>query len=222
MVLVLAVVASLLVAAAPAAAATTSHYREQGSGLSAGFSNVVWDDNGDLLPGSYFETWVDAATYLTTGDGSGGYQYACVNHWEFTIDAGGNWVDESWFGACGEASVLTFGKGLSNGHIVAAFEAEECLAWDDQTGACLATISLGEVAVDVTLTGTGSIERWHGTGSGGSAGMYQYTYHGTGSSRSGNPTGSVTLGGASLTAGATWMYGSMFTSKSGSMDVWHG
>ncbi len=221
MVLVLAVVASLLIAALPAAAATTSHYQERGSGLNAGFSNVEWDENGNFLPGDYFETWVDAATYLAKGDGSWMYKYVCVNHYEFTIDAGGNQVDESGFGACGEATVLTLDKGLNTGHLAATFEAEECLAWDEQTGECLETISLGTIVVDLTLTGTGRIERWHGTSSGGTAGSYQYTSHGTGSSRSADVSGIVTLDGASLTAGATSAYGWMFTSKNGYVDVWH-
>ncbi len=221
MILVLAVVASLLLAALPAAAATTSHYQERGSGLNAGFSNVVYGADGNFLPGDYFETWVDAATYLTRGDGSWMYESVCVNHYEFTIDTAGNWVDESGFGACGEATVLTLDRGLNTGHLAATFQAEECLTWDEATGECLETISLGEVVVDLTLTGTGRIARWHGTSSGGTAGSYQYTSHGTGTSRSADVSGTVTLNGASLTAGATSAYGWMFTSKNGYVDVWH-
>jgi hypothetical protein len=221
MVVVLAVVASLLIAALPAAAATTSHYQERGSGLNAGFSNVVWDEDGNIAPGDYFETWVDASTYLSKGDGSWMYQYVCINRYAFTIDADGNWIDDAWFGACGKATVLTLDKGLNTGRLIATFEAEDCLAWDEETWECLETVPLGEVAVDLTLTGTGRIERWHGTNSGGTAGSYQYTAHGNGSSRSADVSGTVTLDGASLTAGATSAYGWMFTSRNGYVDVWH-
>lgn len=221
MVLVLAVVASLLMAAMPAAAATTSHYQERGSGLNADFTNAAWDENGNIAPGDYFETWVDAATYLAKGDGSWMYKYVCVNHYEFTIDTDGNWVDDSWFGACGDAATLTLDKGLNTGHVAATFEAEDCLAWDKDTGECLEPISLGTIVVDLTLTGTGRTERWHGTSSGGTAGSYQYTSHGTGTSRSADVSGIVTLDGASLTAGAASTYGWMFTSKNGYVDVWH-
>ncbi len=221
MALVLAVVASLLIAALPAAAATTSHYQERGSGLSAGFSNAGYDDSGYIEPGDYFQTSVDAATYVAKADGSWMSQYVCVSHWEFTIDAEGNWADESGFDACGEATTLTLDKGLNSGHVVAVFAAEECVAWDEETKECLATDILGEVAVDLTLTGTGRIERWHGTSSGGTAGSYQYTSHGNGSSRSADVAGSITLDGASLTAGATGTFGWMFTSKNGSVDVSH-
>lgn len=221
MVLVLAVVASLLTAALPAAAATTSHYQERGSGLNAGFSNAEWDEDGNIAPGDYFETYVDAATSMTRADGSWAYRYVCVSHYEFTIDADGNWVDDSWFGACGEATELTLDKGLNTGHLSATFKAEDCRAWDEETGECLDPISLGVVAVDLTLTGIGRIERWHGTSTGGIAGAYQYTSHGTGTNRSADVSGTVTLDGASLTAGSTSAYGWMFTSKNGYVDVWH-
>ena len=221
MALVLAVVASLLIAALPAAAATTSHYQERGSGLNAGFSNVVWDENGNLPRGNYAETWVDAATYLASGGGPSMYQYVCVSHYEFTVDRRGNWVDESSFDACGEATTLTLDNGLNTGRLTATFEAEGCLTWDEETHDCLETISLGVVDVDLTLTGTGRIERWHGTNSGGTAGSYQYTSHGTGTSRSADVSGTVTLDGTSLTAGATSAYGWMFTSRNGYVDVWH-
>ncbi|MCJ7709962.1 MAG: hypothetical protein MUQ32_03945 [Chloroflexi bacterium] len=221
MALVLAVVASLLIAALPAAAATTSHSQERGSGLSAGFSNVVWDEDGNLAPGDYFETYVDAATYVAKTDGSWMYQYVCIDHYEFTITRRGRWVDESWFYACGEATTLTLGKGLGSGHLLATFEAEECLAWDEATWECTEPISLGTIDVDLTLTGTGRVERWHGTGSGGTAGSYQYTSHGSGSSRSADVSGTVTLDGASLTTDATPAYGWLFTSKNGYVDVWH-
>jgi len=223
--LVLAVVASLLMSAAPTAVAAAArsgyHYQERGSGLNAFFSNVAWDEEGNLLPGDYAETYVYGARYLAKGDGSWTDQYVCVEQYTFSIDADGNWTDGSWFGACGSADTLTLDQRLNNGRLVAAFVAEECVAWDDETGDCLDWVTLGDVAVDLTFTGTGRAEQWHGTGTGGTAGMYQYTSHGVGTDRAADVAGTVTLNGASLTEGATMTGAWMSSSKSGYVEVWH-
>jgi len=224
MAMALAVVASLLIAALPAAAATetTAHYQLRGSGLSAVFSNAGYDDSGSLAPGDYFETYIDAAASMSKADGSWTPgSYVCVGHNEFTVDADGNSLYTFGFQACGEATTLTIDKGLSGGHVVATFRAEECVAWDEFKN-CTESNTIGDVAVNLTLSGIGSIERWHGTSSEGTAGTYQYTAHGTGTSRSADASGSVTLNGVSLTTGATGTAGWMFESKRGMVEISHG
>jgi len=218
--LLLAVIAGLTVAVTPVMAATTFHTREIGTGLNAYFTNAVWDQDGNLPNGSYFETQVEAAERVATG----GFGYAeatvCVWHNEFTI-LDGNLTDESWFGACGPYDTLTVNKKLASGNVIASFEAVECLTWDDTKGECIEEVNLGTVAIDVTATGSGPLTNYHGTGSGGASGQYQSTYHGNGSYREANVTGTVTLDGASLIAGAPQASGTLFKTKSGYVDVMH-
>lgn len=221
LVLLLAAVASLLLAATPVLAATTYHYQERGSGLGAYYTNVEWDESGNLLPGSYFETYVDAASSMAKGDGIWAADYVCVGHWQFTIDKKGNWTDESGFSVCGEADTLAVDRLLSAANVVATLPVEECLAWDEETGECTEWISLGTLEVDLTVTGTGRLFRYHDTSSGGVAGLYQYTSHGNGTQRAATPGGSVTLDGASLIEGATLSDGWLFKSKTGYVEVSH-
>ena len=221
LVLLLAAVAGLSLAATPVLAATTYHYQERGSGLGAYYSNVEWDESGNLPPGPYFETYVDAASWMARGDGTWVADYVCVSHWEFTIDSDGSWTDETGFSACGEADTFTIDRSLAAGRVVATLPLEECLAWDKKTGECSRWTSLGDVEVDLTVTGTGRLYRYHGTSSGGVAGLYQYTSHGNGTQRAATPGGSVTLDGTSLIEGATLSDGWLFQSKSGYMEVSH-
>ena len=217
--LLLAVIAGLTIAATPLMAAPTFHTRETGTGFNAYFTNAVWDEEG-LPDGSYFETQVGAAERVARGEF--GYEDAvvCVWHLEFTI-VGGNWTDESWFGACGPYDSLTITKKLASGNVTASFDALDCATWDDTTGECIEEINLGTVVIDITATGTGPLTNYHGTGSDGTAGQYQSTYHGNGSYRAASVTGTVTLEGASLIAGATQTDGAIFKTKSGYVDVMH-
>jgi hypothetical protein len=219
--LLLALIAGLSVAAAPALGATTMHYQERGSGVSAYFSDVAFDEQGNILPGRYAETWVDAATYLTRGDGTWAFEYVCVNHSEFRITQKGEWVEDEWIGACSEAATFTVMRRLSGAAITATIPVEECLAWDDQTGECLETIVIGTFDVDLVLTGVGPLRYYHGTSSGGTAGEYQYTSHGSGVERTAEVSGSIALDGASLVDGATTSGAWLFQTKTGYMEVWH-
>jgi hypothetical protein len=219
--LLLAVIAGLAIAATPVVAATTFHTRETGAGLNAYFTNEVWDEEGNLPDGPYFSTSVYAAERVATGEF--GYEDAtvCVERNEYTIDDG-NWTDESWFGACGPYDSLTIARKLASGNVTASFDAVECQEWDKTTGMCITEVNLGTVEIDVTATASGPQVNYHGTNSGGTAGQYQSTYHGNGSSRDASVTGTVTLKGASLIAGAKQAGGEIFKTKSGDVDVMHG
>ena len=201
-------------------AATTFHTRETGAGLNAYFTNEVWDEEGNLPDGSYFSTWVYAAERVTTGEFGYEDAYVCVEHNEFTV-VGDDWTEDSWFSACGPYDSLTIAKKLASGNVTASFDAIDCLAWDDTTGECTEEINLGTVEIDVTATGSGPLVNYHQTGSGGTAGQYQSTYHGNGSSREASVTGTVTLDGASLIADATQTGGEIFKTKSGYVEVIH-
>lgn len=225
----LAAALSLLLAATPATAmaattamaAGTSHYQERGTGMDAGWTNLTWDEEGNIPAGDYFETYVSAASYVAKGDGSWTDQYVCIDHYTFSVDAEGNWIDGDYLSACGTADTLMVNGRLAGGQVTASFEAQDCTAWDENTGECTEWTDLGTLAVDLTLSGIGRIEQYHSTNSGGTAGLYQYTSHGTGSDRMADVVGSVTLDGASLTDGATMSYGWLFQSRSGYVDVWH-
>jgi hypothetical protein len=213
----LALVAALVLAATPVLAADTYHYRNTGKGLFAYYGNISWD--GDSIPpGEYFETYVDAASYVSTG-GGGGYNYACVHHWAFAVDELGRWTEVRSIWGCGPSSLLTLDGKLNTARLVAEFSVEECLAWDDWTGECLEPVSLGSIAIDLTMTGTGKLYRTHGTSTGGAAGVYQYASHGSGVERAGIPSGTLNFDGTSLTAGAAWSGGWMFDQKSGATEI---
>ena len=214
----LALAASLIVAASPVMAAETTHWRNSGTGLFAYFSNVPWD--AETIPeGTYFETYVDASTYVSNGADTIG-NGACVSYWSFTIDKHGNWVGGRAYGACGEATVLTLAKQLASGRVVASIPIVDCTAWNDETGECTGDwVTVGTFGVDLTLTGTGPLYRNHGTSTGGTAGFYQSSYHGSGTNRTASPAGSVTLDGSSIIDGATMTGGSLWSFREGGVDI---
>ena len=190
--LVASLALALMAAAAPAAAAESFHFRGQGNWANASFSNVPFSEE-TIPPGTYFYTDVWASSSIVTGEGQT-YEDSgvCVFHSEITIDADGNWSENNFFGACG-AGDLTIARRLGGGSIVATIPVEECLAWDEATKECLEVVSAGTIDVDLTLTGTGPTYRYHGVSSGGSAGIYQYSQHGSGTSRAANPSGTLTF-----------------------------
>lgn len=216
----LAVAASLVVAVSPVLAADTYHWRSSGNGFMAVWSDVPGGLE-QIPPGTYFETSVSASTSMSdmsTADTMG--NGLCVNHWTFTVDGDGNWVDESGFGACGDAAVFQIDKKLGSAHVTGSVAVQDCTAWDDETGECIGDwITLGMFAVDVTMTGTGPLYRQHGASSGGTAGFYQYTSHGNGSERAGIPSGSITLDGASVIDDATMSGGNLWSYKDGGVDI---
>jgi hypothetical protein len=217
---VLAVIAGFLVAAVPAMAATY-HTRESGTGMSAYFSDVQFDGEGNLVPGTYREAWVYAATRLATGDDPWEDRYACAESWTFTIDDQGNWIEEEWVGGCGPYELLTVTRQLTEARVVATIPVEDCLAWSRRTGECREWGLIGTFEVDLAATGAGPLSHWHDTSSGGSAGSYQYTYHGTGTERAAAVAGTFLFDDSSLTDGATFSGGWMFSTKTGWVDVWH-
>lgn len=190
-----ALVASLAITltASPALAGSDSfHFRGSGSSASAFFTNVPMNLE-QIPPGSYFYTDVWASHSIVTGDGSYEDSGACVFHETFTIDAEGTWTSDAWFGTCVSGADLSFAKRLAGASLVATMPLIECTAWDDATGECLVLVESGTILVDLTWLGVGPTYRYHGTGSGGTAGNHQYTYHGTGSSRNASLSGSATL-----------------------------
>lgn len=217
----LAVVAGLSVAATPVLAADNLHYRERGSGVSAYFSNFEWDEDGNLPPGTYAEVYVDAASYVARGDGAWQSDYVCVSSWSVTVTPEGEWIDESGFGWCGEGASISLAKKLGSANMVASFEVLDCLAWDEESGECLDEIDLGTLEVDLSFTGAGPLERYHGTSGGGVPGEYKYTYHGNGVQRSADVFGTVTLDDDSLIEDATMTGGWLFQTRNGYMEVWH-
>lgn len=219
LVALLAAIASLTIMVTPSLGASTYHIREQGSGLGASFRNFDWDE--ELPPGTYFETYIDASSYLAVGSEDYQDQYACVFHWSFTIGDGGEWLDDSSVGGCGTVDELAVGSRLDSGHVAGAIPVEDCLEWDEETGECLEVAEVGLIEFDLTFTGDGPINRWHGTNSGGIAGGYQYVSHGTGADRAAVPAGSLTLDGASLIDGATRTDGFLFRSRGGWVDIYH-
>jgi hypothetical protein len=191
-----ALVASLAISliASPALAGSDSfHFRGSGSSAYGFFTNVPMDQE-QIPPGSYFYTDIWASHSIVTGEGNT-YEdsAACLFHQTFTIDAGGNWTSDAWFGTCVSGADLSISKRLIGASLVATLPLEECLAWDEATGECTEIVNLGTAVVDLTWTGVGPTYRYHGTGSGGAAGNYQYTYHGNGASRNASPSGSATL-----------------------------
>jgi len=219
--LLLAVIAGLTIAATPVMAATTYHTRETGTGFNVYFSDAVFDAEGNFEPGSYFETWVNAAERVAVGDFAYEDAYVCVGHYEFSIDAEHNWTGQSEFSGCGPYDSLTITKKLTSGNVKASIPFQECLTLDPSSDECTEWGDPDTIEVDVTATGSGPLMNYHGTGSGGTAGQYQFTYRGNGSNRDASATGTVMLDGASLTAGATQTSGFLFKTKSGSVDVMH-
>jgi hypothetical protein len=217
----LAVVAGLSIAAAPVLAATTMHTRQAGTGLAAYFSNVELDADGNVLPGSYVEAGVDAATQLSVGDDPWEDAYACAYYVEFTVDESGEGTEDSWISGCGPYDTLTVSRQLTNGHLVASLPVEDCLAWDEETWECLEWQDLGTFDVDLVLASSGRPINWHERYSGGTAGSYQYNYHGNGTQRNATAAGTFEFNGVSVLDGATMDGGYMFRSKSGWIDILH-
>lgn len=217
----LALVAGLSVAATPVLATDTYHYRERGSGVGAYFSNMEWDDEGNLPPGTYTEVYIDGASYVARGDGPWQADYVCVSTWTVTVTPEGEWIDEGGFGWCGEGASMSLTKKLASATLTASIVVEDCLVWDEETGECLETVELGTLEVDLVLSANGPLERYQGKSSGGVSGQYHYKYHGTGTQRSADVAGTVTLDGVSLIDDATIIGGWLFQTKSGYMEVWH-
>ena len=222
--LVASLALALMAAAAPAAAAESFQFRGQGNWASASFSDVPFSEE-TIPPGTYFYTDVWASSSIVTGEGQT-YEDSgvCVFHSEITIDADGNWSEDNFFGACG-AGQLTIARRLGSGSIVATIPMQECLNWDKDTGECLEAVDLGTIDVDLTLTGTGPTYRYHGTSSGGSAGLYQYSQHGTGSSRAAVPAGTLTFtatdGSETDLTGGVAGWASLQQSRDGYIEVVH-
>jgi hypothetical protein len=217
----IAVVASLLMTASPAAAADTYHYRMTGSSASASWTNMPAGVD-QLPPGQYWQTDVFAGSQVegavsvqdTMGNG------LCVSYWTFAIDANGEWIDGPSVSACDAEAQIVFDPRLRSDRLVGTIPIMECTAWDDMTGECVGEwVQTGTFAVDLTLTGTGPTYRTHGTSSGGTAGMSQYTSHGTSQERMAVASGTVTYNGTSITAGATAQSGTLWTSKNGYVEI---
>jgi len=220
----LALGASFLLAASPAFAAETAVVRLEGSIIEAAFTNVPPDFDWDNPPtGDYFFTWVFAADVVAVGAEEPGDRYACVDHWGFTVDENGEYGDKGdGVFACGEASTLSIDRRLSSGHLVATMPVIDCLAWDDETGECLEPVELGNLEIDLVLTGVGAIVRERGTSTGGVAGVYSYVQHGTASSRDATPEGTIALDGESLIAGATSSDARLVSASQGYVEVYLG
>ena len=116
---------------------------------------------------------------------------------------------------------LTIAKKLASGNVTASLDIVECPAWDETKDECIDEVNLGTVEIDITATGSGPMTNYHGTGSWGTAGQYQSTYHGNGSNRDASATGTVTFEGESLIADPTQTGGEMFKTKNGYVDVMH-
>lgn len=218
----LATVAALALGASPSLAAETFHHVDSGSGLSAGFTNAP--DEGPLEPGTYFATWVDASSSIGVAEHSLG-SGVCVYHVQVTVIDNENWILDREVSACAEGAAITIDRRLNEGRVVATIpDIERCLLHDEETWECLESELVGTLEVDVTVDGTGPLYRSHDAGSGGTAGFYQYAYHGTGASRDGLPSGSVDLTEpdgdvVSLVDGTTQTYGSLWNFKSGGVDI---
>ena len=185
-------VLALVVTAAPVAAAETFSFRGEGNWASVFYTNLPFGEE-PIPPGTYTYTEVYASSSITTGEGEtyedGG---VCLFHAEITIDADGNWSDNNFLGTCGYGD-LTITRRMGAGSIVATFPLEECLVWDEETKECLEIVSGGSIDVDLALTGVGPTYRYHGVSTGGTAGLHQYTSHGTGTSREAIPSGALTF-----------------------------
>jgi hypothetical protein len=219
----LALVAGLsLAVAAPASAAETYHLRASGIGLSAGFTNVPDVGDEPLPPGAYFFTEVFAFRELAVGSEAYQSEYACVIHESFTVDADGLWAWTSGIFACGAFDTLSVDRRLMSGRLVASIPVVDCAAWDEGTGECLEPIELGNIDVDLTLTGTGHVQRYRSVSAGGTAGLETWVSHGTGARRDATPAGSIQFDGSSLIDGATRSAGALADASSGYVDIYVG
>lgn len=214
----LALAASLAVVASPVLAAETYHWRGTGNGMEATWTNVEWSEEG-LAPGTYAETWLMVATeasdsYDTFGDG------LCVSYYTFTVTESGEISDDASIDACGAADVFTMQRRLGGGHVTGTIPVTSCLEWDENWEECIGGwAQTGEFQVDVNFTGEGPILRSHNVSSGGTAGYWQYTWHGSHQSRSATASGTVAYNGASIIDGAPNAYATLWTSRDASVEI---
>jgi hypothetical protein len=189
------VIAVSLTAAPVLAGAESFQFRSTGNWAEASYSNVP-PDKDQIPPGSYFSTYVWAADSIVTGggelfhEGGGG---VCVFHDTFTVDASGEFQWGQSIGSCADGAHLTVSRRLTSASVAAEIPVVECVEYDPETEECIDVVDLGTIVVDLAWTGEGPIKRYHGSSSGGSAGDYQYTSHGTGASRAATPSGRVDL-----------------------------
>lgn len=216
--IVLAAAASLLMVASPASAAQTYTARQSGLAIDAVFTNLPVDAE-TYPPGDYFVTWVWGASELGSDLLEHEAQDVCAFREGFTITDEGEWIDWTFVGGCGEAQTLTIDRQLATGRLVASFPVTDCAAWDEETGECLEIIELGTLSIDLTLTGTGQVQRYRSVSAGGVAGLYSSVFHGTGALRTASVGGDITLDGASLIAGATYSDAQMVKTKTGYVEV---
>jgi len=220
----LATVAALALGATPGMAAETFHHIDSGSGLFGFFTNAPFEEQ--LQPGTYFATWIDASSSIGLGEHSLG-SGVCVYHVQVTVVDEETWIYDRELSACAEGATITVDRRLAEAHVVATIpDIERCLLYDEETWECLESELLGTLEIDVTVEGVGPIYRSHDAGSGGTAGDWQYAYHGVGASRAGVPSGTVDLTEpdgdvVSLVDGATFADGSLWSFKSGGVEISH-
>ena len=102
------------------------------------------------------------------------------------------------------------------GQVVGSIQYQDCLDVD-----CTQLGRVHTLGVNVAVTGVGPVYRSHGTGSGGAAGYFHYTAHGTELDRSATiSSGTVTLDGASLIGGSLFTDAMLFNIKSGETDMY--
>lgn len=219
--IVLAAAASMLMVAGPVSATQVQTVRQSGLAIDAVFTNLPVEQE-TYPPGDYFVTWAFAASHLDGDVVEHEAQDVCAFRETFRITEEGEWVDWTFIGACGEAQTLTIDRQLATGRLVASFPVTDCAAWDEETGECLEIIELGTLSIDLTLAGTGQVQRYREASSGGIAGLYTSVFHGTGARRAATVTGDVTLDGDSLIAGATYSDAQMVSTKSGYVEVYLG
>lgn len=200
----------------------TYHFINKGNGGFAVFTNLEWTDEAPA-PGTYFATYVDFGSEVSADGGqSYSFSYVCVWSESFTIDEFDNWDWLSSVGGCADGAAISTSRNLSQARVQASIQVIDCLLWDEETWECLEEADLGTIEIDLSLAGTGPTYRYHGTGTGGEAGNYQYAYNGTGSHRSAIPTGTIEFNGDSLIAGATVAEGQLFSSRNGYVEVFIG
>jgi hypothetical protein len=207
--------ASLLLAASPVMAAEVWHWSGGGTGAEAYWTNMDWEAE-TFPPGSYYETYVAVSTEASpAADTMGGG--LCVYHYGFTILENGDWIEEPWGEACGDPSTLTFERRFNGAHVAGTLPFTTCTAWDEQDE-CIETFE-GTFEIDLTFTGYGPTIRSHDSSNGGTAGVWQYSWHGSSQSRSATVSGTVTLDGSDITAGATDSWADLWKSRDHSVEI---
>ncbi len=213
--------AAALLSMAMAATTSADVYRVRATDdvVVASFSNFPDGEWESPPPGEYFFADVVAASELASGSEAYDGNFACVSYEAFSVDETGEFW---WLGgvfACGPVTTLVIDRRLQSAELVATLPVEDCAAWDEQTGECLEPIELGAVEIDLSFDGIGRIERQHSSSAGGVAGEYSYASHGIGSVRDAIPSGTVTLDGESLIAGATTVNGALMSFSGGWVEI---